>query len=143
MEKVVVPQFVADYIENNYEEKPNVWDKADLIRDFDMYIESYNNSSLEKWVKNDVNFLTLITAIITNDYEVEEKKYYWRKKKEYMFEFELPETSYLRIFSGTKGLMFSTKAEGGKTQARLTETQVRLAVSEEDFNKLEKVEITE
>lgn len=142
MEKVVVPQFVAEYIENHYGTKPDVWDKADLIRDFDMYLECYGNPSLQKWVKNDDNFLTLITAIITNDYEVEEeKKYYWRKKKEYLCIFEEQEELYLNVNKKTGKLSFESKTEIGIIQTTFAETEVRRIVSEEDFNKLERVEI--
>lgn len=141
MEKVVVPQFVAEYIEKHYGTKPDVWDKADLIRDFDMYLECYGNPSLQKWVKNDDNFLTLITAIITNDYEVEEKKYYWRKKKEYLCVFEEQGDLYLNVNKETGKLFFESKTEIGIIQTTFTETEVKQLVSEEDFNKLERVEI--
>lgn len=40
MEKVVVPKFVAEYIEKHYDGTvPTAWDKADLIRDWDTYID--------------------------------------------------------------------------------------------------------
>lgn len=142
MEKVVVPKFVAEYIENHYGTKPDVWDKADLIRDFDMYLECYGNPSLQKWVKNDDNFLTLITAIITNDYEVEEeKKYYWRKKKEYSCNFEHHRSNNYLNLDGDGRLFFSDKAEISLCTTKFTETKLRELVSEEDLNKLERVEI--
>ncbi|MDT2801915.1 DUF1642 domain-containing protein [Vagococcus lutrae] len=142
LEKVAVPKFVADYIENHYGTKPDVWDKADLIRDFDMYLECYGNPSLQKWVKNDDNFLTLITAIITNDYEVEEeKKYYWRKKKEYMFSFEDDHYIYVNINKKTQQVHFHNKVESEFIRTVLSETEVKQLVSEEDLNKLERIEI--
>lgn len=144
MEKVAVPQFVAEYIENHYGAKPDVWDKADLIRDFDMYLECYGNPSLQKWVKNDDNFLTLITAIITNDYEVEEeKKYYWRKKKEYCLEFEYQHSSHYINFDTDDSKVFLDNREESNPFliTKLTEIEIRKLVSKEDFNKLERVEI--
>lgn len=145
MEKVVVPQFVADYIENHYGTKPDVWDKADLIRDFDMYLECYGNPSLQKWVENDDNFLTLITAIITNDYEVEEeKKYYWRKKKEHTFDLEQRRPSYFINLDTDDGIVFFDDTEECSSyRTKFAEEEIKRLLSEGDFNKLEKVEITD
>lgn len=144
MEKVVVPQFVADYIEGHYQGlKPGNWDKADLIRAWDDYIEGYGCSDLRKWIKNDGNFLKLVMAIATNEYEVEEKKYYWRKKKEYSFTFENQRSdNYLKLDVESR-LFFSDKVEFGFSTTKFTETEVRKLVGEEDFKKLERVKITD
>lgn len=145
MEKIVVPQFVVDYIENHYGgTMPTNWDRADLIRDWDNYIKTSGNSKVKEWVKNESNFLSFIMAIATNDYEVEEeKKYYWRKKKEYLCVFEEQGELYLNVNKETGKLSLESKTEIGIIQTSLTETEVRRMVSKEDFIKLEKVEIDE
>lgn len=141
MEKVVVPQFVADW----YEENKNdyilgvILDKMKRTENED--IVNWRDSCSGSYKNNLGNAQEVIAKMYIYGYEVEEKKYHWRKKKEYMFEFELLELSYLRIHRETKGLMFGAAAESNQYQVLLTETQVRQAVSEEDFNKLEKVEI--
>lgn len=141
MEKVVVPQFVADYIENHYGGSlATNWDRADLIRDWDNYIKTSGNSKVKEWVKNESNFLFFIMAIATNNYEVEEeKKYYWRKKKEYLFEFE-DDYIYLNIHIGTGEPRFNNYFNNSMFQTLLTETEAKQVVTEEDFKKLERVE---
>ena len=142
MEKVVVPQFVADYIENYYNgSKPNELDKAALIRYSDSRIKFHGDTPLKDWFKNESNFFSFIMAVATNNYEVEEeKKYYWRKKKEYMFSFADGIHQFLNIDSNGV-CSFGSNAEIAGYRTNLTETQVRQAVREEDFNKLERVEI--
>lgn len=143
MEKVVVPQFVADYIENHYGGTiPTTWDRADLIRDWDNYINVSGNLKVKEWVKNESNFITFITAIITNDYEVEEKKYYWRKKKDHYLSIEYDEyPSYIHLALKEK-IVFVSKSKTGVQgyKAKFTETEIRQMVNEADFNKLERVD---
>ena len=144
MEKIVLPKFVAEYIENHYGTEPSIWDKADLIKDFDMYLECNGNPSLQKWVKDDDNFLTLITAIITNNYEVEEKQYYWRKKTEYCLNFEYEDSAfYINLHTYNNKVSFNDCKEIEPIRTKFTESEIMNLVSQEDFNKLEKVEIKE
>lgn len=139
MEKVVVPQYVADWYEK-YSNNSLGFKISEL---------SHVSKRMEQWINSlETDYrcgMEIVQEVIAKmhlyGYEVEEeKKYYWRKKKEHLFEFELLELSYLRIHRETKGLMFGAAAESNQYQVLLTETQVRQAVSEEDFNKLEKVE---
>jgi len=76
MEKAVVPQFVADYIESFYDGiVPEAWEQAELIKDWDFYIAG--NPDVQEWVKDDSNFVTMVKAIVTNHYEVEVEEYIW------------------------------------------------------------------
>lgn len=144
MEKVVVPQFVADYIEKYYGTKLDVRDKANLIRCFDMELESCGDSIFQKWVKNDDNLLTFITAIITNDYEVEEEKeYYWKRKSEHSLDCEVSYMAFLNYDISENNVHFNTNVESGCFKTKFTEKEVLTLLGKQNFDKLEKVEITE
>jgi len=144
MEKVVVPQFVADYIENHYDGTiPTTLDKADLIRDWDNYINVSGNLKVKEWVKNESNFLSFVMAIATNNYEVEEKKYYWKRKSEHSLKIEESGMVYLNYYATRNAVFFGSITDGIACKTKFTETEVKQLVGEEDFNKLEKVEITE
>ena len=145
MEKVVVPQFVADWYENNKFGYTLYGLLGFLNGDY------HSNVKLQEWVRNchakESNGMTHAQEVIAKmhlyGYEVVEKKYYWRKKKEYLCVFEEQEELYLNVNKETGKLSLESKTEIGIIQTSLTETEVRRIVSKEDFNKLEKVEITE
>lgn len=138
MEKVVVPQFVADwYVEN----KPLTI--YGLMCDFVTTTNS-KNKKITHW-KEEIgsgNAQEIIAKMHLFGYEVEEeKKYYWRKKKEYLFSFEdEEESSYLRVHIATGEVSFGYILDYDGYESYLTETLLKRFVREEDFNKLERVE---
>lgn len=140
MEKVVVPQFVADWFEQNkggltiYGLLHLFSDNYFLYDGFRRWVEDYN-------LKEEDAQEMIAKMYLFNNYEVEEKKYHWRKKKEYSFSFEhRPSRNYLNIDENGR-LFFSDKAELSLCKTKFTETKVKQLVGEEDFKKLEKVEI--
>lgn len=140
MEKVVVPRFVADwYVEN----KPLTI--YGLMCDFVTTTNS-KNKKITHW-KEEVgsgNAQEIIAKMHLYGYEVEEeKKYYWRKKKEHMLEFETADFTYLNYGYITESLFFGNSIQNENHKTKFTETEVRGLVSEEDFNKLERVEADE
>lgn len=148
MEKVVVPQFVADWYEQ-YKEGYTLYGILSELTD-EYY---YSIGKLDEWIRsvnnarNDdglANVQEIVAKMYLHGYEVEkEKKYYWRKKKEYSFNFEHHcSNNYLNL-DGDGRLFFSDKAEFSLCTTKFTETKLRELVSKEDFSKLEKVEITE
>lgn len=148
MEKVVVPQFVADWYEQ-YKEGYTLYGILSELTD-EYY---YSIGKLDEWIRsvnnarNDdglANVQEIVAKMYLHGYEVEEeKKYYWRKKKEYSFSFEhRPSRNYLNI-DGNGGLFFSDKAELSLCKTKFTETKVKQLVGEEGFKKLEKVEIAD
>lgn len=146
MEKVVVPQFVADWYEK-HEKGRSIYGIIGLLNDLSkcddekmftwkMNCEGRNNHKLS-------NAQEVIAKMhLFKDYEVEEeKKYYWRKKKEYLCAFEEQEELYLNVNKETGDMFFRDKSEIGDIQTSLTETELKQFVREEDLNKLERVEI--
>lgn len=138
MEKVVVPQFVADwYVEN----KPLTI--YGLMCDF-VTTTNNKNKKITHWKEaiGSGNAQEIIAKMHLYGYEVEEKKYYWRKKKEHILEFETTVESIHLTYSHITGhLFFSDSLQSEGYQTKFTETEVKQLVSEEDFNKLERVEI--
>lgn len=145
MGKVVVPQFVADWYERTMTPNFRIGDTLKKLKD----VTSEEIHLWEEAIGNDYEFWyetaeKTIVRMWLHDYEIKEDiKYYWRKKKEYMFDFEDDDYIYLNIEKDTGDIYFLDEEDFGIYQTKFTETQVRQAVSEEDFNKLEKVEITE
>jgi len=143
MEKVVVPQFVADWYEK-YKKGRTIYGIIGLLND----LSKCNNEKMFTWKMNCEgrtdhelgNAQEVIAKMHLYGYEVEEKKYYWRKKNEYMFSFDKQDNSYLNVNKETGNVFFGTKVQTRFFQTLLTETQVRRVISEEDFNKLERVE---
>lgn len=140
MEKVVVPQCVADW----YEEHKS----SSLYKTLYRYLNNVGMScELSQWQdsfgKSFEENLNAVEEIIAKmhmyDYEVEEKKYYWRKKKEYTFDLE-PDI-YINVTKYGRVIFSGTVAEDDFYKTEFTEAEIKELVSEEDFNKLEKVEI--
>ncbi len=141
MEKVVVPQFVADW----YERNKKGYSLYGLLHSFAE--DYYLIHGLQEWVKdynlkeNDAQDI-LAKMYLFQDYEVEEKKYHWRKKKEYMFDFERQRSSnYLNLDKNSSRVFFGDSDVFDFYRTKFTETEIKKLVSEEDFNKLERVEI--
>ncbi|MDT2842636.1 DUF1642 domain-containing protein [Vagococcus lutrae] len=141
MEKVVVPQFVAEWFERN-KKGHTIYGLLDLFSDnyfsldgFREWVENYN-------LKEENAQEILAKMYLFQNYEVEEeKKYYWRKKKEYMFSFEDDHYIYVNINKKTQQVHFHNKVESEFIRTVLSETEVKQLVSEEDLNKLERIEI--
>lgn len=145
MEKVGVPQFVADWYEK-HEKGRSIYGIIGLLND----LSKCEDEKMFMWKMNCKgrsdhklsNAQEVIAKMYLNGYEVEEeKKYYWRKKKEYLFDFEEQEYTYLNIDKRTGEAFFGDVFPSSLFETILTETEVRQVVSEEDFNKLERVEI--
>lgn len=142
MGKVVVPQFVADW----YERNKKGYSLYGLLHSFAE--DYYLLPGLQEWVKdynlkeNDAQDI-LAKMYLFQDYEIEveeEKKYYWRKKKECFLEFETVTFAYLNHGYITESLFFGNSVQNENYKTKFTETKLRELVSEEDFNKLERVE---
>jgi len=144
-EKIVLPEYVADYLEEHYGgiTEPSYWSRADLIRNWSGYIKFSGNLKAEKWAKDEFNFISLVQAIIANDYEVEkEEKFYWRKKEEYLLDFEKGWGLYLNFDESDDSIHFTVnKFEGGYLKTKFTEVEVINLIGKDDFERLEKVEI--
>lgn len=138
--KVVVPDFVADYIEKHYDGKePSAWDKADLLRDWDNYISVSERNDVREWLKNADNFLKFVIAIATDNYIVEPQKYYWRKKKEHIFNFEKIYETYLNIDLSNNDVFISNVEEScSEYKTKFTEQEAH-ELLKDDFNKFEKL----
>jgi len=140
MEKVVVPQCVADWYEEEECRFMSCFDLLSLIRDLkkedNQLVYNWYNLSQTRYVES------ILAEMWLYGYEIEEKEktYYWRKKKEHLFEFEDDDYIYLNIDKGTGEACFSDKENNESFQTLLTEKEAEQAVIEEDFNKLEKVE---
>lgn len=141
MDKLVVPQFVATWFERNkkghtiYGLLHLFSDNYYLFDDFRKWVEDYN-------LKEEDAQEIIAKMYLFQNYEVEEKKYYWRKKKEYLCNFEKQWDIYLNFDDSDDSVRFSVnKFEGGYIKTKFTEVEVLNLVGEEDFNKLERVEI--
>ena len=101
-EKVVVPQFVADWFEEHKKGR-SIYGIIGLLND----LSKCDDEKMFTWKMNckgrNGHKLTNAQEVIAKmylfqNYEVEEeKKYYWRKKKEYLLDFE--DSQYLRMWS--------------------------------------------
>lgn len=140
MEKVVVPKFVADWYE--------VWNTGFLgnkIAELE-----HASGRMEQWIDSletdDRYGMEIAQEVIAKmhlyGYEVEEeKKYYWRKKKEHLLNCEGESYYYLNVRTGNNYVFLGGKNSNMFYTTKFTEIEVRKLVSEEDFSKLEKVEI--
>lgn len=139
--KVVVPDFMADYIEKHYGDKePSSWDKADLLRDWDNYISVADRKDVAEWVRNADNFLTFVIAVATDNYIIEQpKKYCWRKKKEHVAWFEYEKCRYLNKTPGG-ALRLADIREIDSWEVKFTEQEAS-ELLKDDFDMFEKVEV--
>jgi len=139
MGKVIVPQYVADW----YEENKN-FTMYGLLKLFEVGAKSEQLVCWSEEIGKCEAQRVIAKMHLYKDYEVEEeKKYYWCKKKESLLEFETVDFTYLNYNHITERLFFSGLTQNKNHKTKFTEIEVRELVSEEDFNKLEKVEITE
>ena len=152
MGKVVVPQFVADW----YEERKDKYTIHGLIVELNKSNKK-DNEKIYIWRRScqgrHINKLSNAQEVIAKmhlyGYEVEEeKKYYWRKKKEYLLDFETEDEVFLKYYYkknkmslGDRPVYLCLAPSYEPYKTKFTETEVRELVSEEDFNKLERVEI--
>lgn len=144
MEKVVVPQCVADWYEK-HEKGRSIYGIIGLLND----LSKCDDEKMFMWKMNcegrNNHKLTNAQEVIAKmhlfqDYEVEEeKKYYWRKKKEYVF--DLDPSIYINVTKYGRVFFSDETVDDVEFKTKFTETEVRELVSEEDFNKLERVEI--
>lgn len=153
MEKVVVPQFVADWYKEVKGDKRTLYNTLSALKHSE-------NVEVCDWYKGDdtldihENFYKkqqIIAKMHLYGYEVEEeKKYYWRKKKEYCLGFETEDEVFIRyyykknkMYLGNRPVYLFLVPSYEPYKTKFTEKEVRELVSEEDFNKLEKVEIAD
>lgn len=146
MEKVVVPQFVADWFEQN-KKGVTIYGLLHLFSDnyylfdgFRQWVEDYD-------LKEEDAQEIISKMYLFQDYEIEvdeKKKYYWCKKKEYLMDFERYNSdNYVNFDTDKDEIYCDNNIEFGFIRTKFTEREIRELVSEEDFNKLEKVEITD
>lgn len=139
MEKVVVPQFVADWFEQN-KKGLTIYGLLHLFSDNYFLYDGFR-----KWVKDyDINGSEAQDIIakmyLFQDYEVEEeKKYYWRKKKEHTF--DLDPSIYINVTKYGRVFFSDETVDDVEFKTKFTEAEIKKLVSKEDFNKLERVEI--
>ena len=132
-EKVKVPYFIHSW----YTNKKNLGSLLEILKELEEFMEI--DSRFKDWVVEH-DGINKIAEMHLHGYQIEnEERYYWRKKREHLLEFEMEDYSYLNC-SHTGRAFFSgmEPREGHKT--KLTETEVRDMMSENDFKKLERVE---
>jgi len=153
MEKVVVPQFVVKWFENVSEKELGGNDIFRIIQDVlrvshgQRTWNDYDvDEKLVSWVEeNEETFLHLIVNCTKgNGYEAEEEKeYHWKRKSELSLKAEEPDMVYLNYYVDKGTVFFGSIINGKSVKTKLTEKEVLSLVGEEDFKKLEKVEIKE
>lgn len=86
--------------------------------------------------------IEVIRAISDNyTFKLEQQKYYWRKKKEYLFDFEKHLDWFLNYDAIDEKIITSVnKAEAYDFKTKFTETEVINLLGKDDFDKFEKVE---
>lgn len=140
-----MPQFVADW----YEE----CEAESLYSTLSYFLNGVGSTEeLEKWVETcegesaypKVNAEKKIAKMHLYGYEVEEeKKYYWKRKNEYSLDCEVSYMAFLNYDIIENNVHFNTNVESGRFKTKLTEKEVLTLLGKQDFDKLEKVEITE
>jgi len=139
--KVIVPKFVANWFERN-KKGHTIYGLLYLFSD-----NYYLFDGFRKWVEDynlkEADAQEIIAKMyLFQNYEVEEeKRYYWRKKKEHMFKHENQEYSYVNVYKKTNKFSHFGKNENIYFKTWLSEDEVRKVFDEVDFNKLEPVEI--
>ena len=144
--KVVVPDFVAEWFENVSEKELDGNDVFRIIQDVLKVGDGQStwndydvDGKLVSWVEeNEETFLKLIVNCTKgNGYEVVPQKYYWRKKKEHLTWFE--EEIYLTRFkfSDNENFVYILGSKVGSLQ--MTEPEA-FHLLQHDFDKFEKVE---
>jgi len=98
-EKVVVPEFVAYWYEKNKHDYILSVILDELGATEDEAIVNWRGNCKGRFANHLANAEEIIAKMyLFEDYEIEEeKKYYWRKKEEYLLDFEEPQ--YLRMWS--------------------------------------------
>lgn len=140
MEKVVIPKFLAEWFKEVKGDKRTLYNTLSALKHTE-HVEVYDwyngDSTLGVYEKQQT-----IAKMHLNGYEVEEKKYYWRKKKEHILEFEYNECFYyIKLDRDDETLFFDDKDECEHYRTKFTETEIKKLVGKEDFNKLERVEV--
>ncbi|MCM2138839.1 DUF1642 domain-containing protein [Vagococcus fluvialis] len=135
--KVVVPDFVAEWIEYNLNARVDLQIMVGCYASFlnrNDDVKTDGEKAVEWFVENPYQFIRAYVEGYTVKIEESNTKYYWRKKKEYLAWFENIVATYLH--ENSEGnlhldcLMFALKA---------TETEAR-DLLKDDFDKFEKVE---
>ena len=143
MEKVVVPKFVADWFKEVKGDKRTLYNTLSALKHSE-------NVEVCDWYKGDDTLdihenlykkQQIIAKMHLYGYEVEEKKYYWKRKSEHSLKVEEPDAVYLNYYVDRGTVFFGSIINGKMVKTKLTEKEVLSLVGEEDFNKLEKVEI--
>lgn len=149
-EKIKVPQFVADFIEDYYVDVPRSdLYKSIFITSWDKYVNRSGYLKVKEWVEKDSNFLKFVTAVATDDYEVEEEKearFYWRKKEYGVFSFESIDDQYLNVIEnsdGGKTVFFGNNGEYGNYKTKLTTQEVFSLLPIRDIAQLETIKKVE
>lgn len=146
--KVVVPDFVAEWFENVSEKELDGNDVFRIIQDVLKVGDGQStwndydvDGKLVSWVEeNEETFLKLIVNCTKgNGYEVVPQKYYWRKKKEYLASFEEQEDNYLNYRKDNGHIFLSDNDEWPLPKTKFTEQEAR-DILKDDFDKFEKVE---
>lgn len=76
--------------------------------------------------------------------EEEEERFYWRKKKEHILFFEdKPLLSFINLDTDDNTFIFVDKYECGSFRTEFTVREIINLLGDEDFKKLERVEIGE
>lgn len=143
MEKVVVPQFVADWFEQN-KKGVTIYGLLHLFSDnyylfdgFRQWVEDYD-------LKEEDAQEIIAKMYLFQNYEIKENKCYWRKKKEHFLGFEYISNSYYVNYNvDDNKLSFDDREECYPYITKFTESEIIELVGEEGFKKLERVEFYE
>ncbi|MGL4645391.1 MAG: DUF1642 domain-containing protein [Vagococcus fluvialis] len=140
--KVVVPYFVAEWIEYNLNARVDLQIMVGCYASFlnrNDDVKTDGAKAVEWFVKNPYQFIRAYVEGYTVESTITGKKYYWRKKKEHLAWFEDKSYTYLNFDKFNEKVMI-TNATGLKNFTVLfTETEAR-DLLKDDFDKFEKVE---
>lgn len=89
--------------------------------------------------QEEINELPYGFVKMFNIVEVEDTKYYWRKKKDYLASFEDLESCFLNIWANSK-LSLSSTRELGAYKTKFTEQEAKDLLGD-DFDMFERVDI--
>lgn len=150
MEKVVVPQCVADWYDSAFEKSSRLSRilssfADEVIKDDQLFSWAKTYAYTGKHDNETSNVEEIIAKMYIYGFDVEnevEKKYYWRKKKDHYLSVEYDEyPSYIHLALKEKITFFSNSKTGVQGyKAKFTEAEMRELVNEDDFSKLEKVD---
>lgn len=139
--KVVVPDFVAEWIEYNINEGVSLEIMMGCYRSFLNSEEERvtdGSRAVEWFVKNPYEFVRAYVEGFAVEVSEPDKKYYWRKKKEHLAWFETGNTSYLNVRYEDE-LILSDTFVTENYKAEFTESEAH-DLLKDDFDKFEKVE---